>query len=196
MCARAFREADREICLHVLLLPDPSTAKRSATNNTSTPTYRRGKQRQVCAEHVSSLSACVVLVSKSDGSYRMCQPQYIKTQICNQDLVFTLISHWLPKHRAKHVWAVVRLDYVAIPLFCFCVSALLSAPVVLCLQELKLVLDPVTGIRSCEFQLLWWSLSWEKHKRRPDKTLVQSTRQRNIQRKRKGQTKNKNIKVI
>lgn len=32
--------------------------------------------------------------------------------------------------------------------------ALLSAPVVLCLQELKLVLDPVTGIRSCEFQLL------------------------------------------
>lgn len=55
---------------------------------------------------------------------------------------------------------------------CLCVPALLSAPVVLCLQELKLVLDPVTGIRSCEFQLLRRGLSWEKHKRRTDKKLV------------------------
>lgn len=76
---------------------------------------------------------------------------------------------------------------------CLCVLVLLSAPVVLCLQELKLVLDPVTGIRSCEFQLLRRGLLWEKHKRRPDKKLVVSTRWRDIWRKR--EIKNKNIKV-
>lgn len=93
--------------------------------------------------------------------------------------------------------AAIRLEYVAVfpSLLCLCVSVLLSAPVVLCLQELKLVLDPVTGIRSCEFQLLRRGLSWEKHKRRTDKKLVESTRWRDTQRKLKWQIKNKNIKV-
>lgn len=54
---------------------------------------------------------------------------------------------------------------------------------VLCLQELKLVLDPVAGVRSCEFQLLRRGLSWEKHKRRPDNRLVESTRWRDPRRK-------------
>lgn len=151
----------------------------------------------------------------------MCCPQYIKTHISNQYLVgfhidifvhvirFKLQSLLLmclsekARYRVKGVWpraAAFRLWYVAtfLSLLCLCVSALPSAPVVLCLQELKLVLDPVTGIRSCEFQLLRWGLLWEKNKRRADKKLVQSPRQRNIQRKRKGRlkTKKQHIKVV
>lgn len=104
------------------------------------------------------------------------------------------------RYRVKGVWpraAAFRLGYVAtfLSLLCLCVSALPSAPVVLCLQELKLVLDPVTGIRSCEFQLLRWGLLWEKNKRRADKKLVQSPRQRTIQEKKKRQTKNQKNKT-
>lgn len=56
----------------------------------------------------------------------------------------------------------------------------LSAPVVLCLEELKLILDPVTGIRGCEFQLLRWSLPGEKHRRRQGKKLVERARSWNM----------------
>ena len=53
-------------------------------------------------------------------------------------------------------------------LFCVYVSVcivFLFAPVVLCLEELELILDPVTGVGGCEFQLLRWSLPKRKNKR-------------------------------
>ena len=54
--------------------------------------------------------------------------------------------------------ALTRLGYATVsPLyFCMfvCMSVFLFAPVVLCLEELELILDPVTGVRGCEFQLL------------------------------------------
>lgn len=174
------------MCLHIFLSSDLSTAKlfgiKAALNHQNTGEASEGQ----CPVEVLARTH----TSKANlNSYSLPFMDFCCKCICLKKRGTK--SNLYDPELQQSGWSMQPFS----TLFCVsvCVSVLLSAPVVLCLQELKLVLDPVTGIRSCEFQLLRRGLSWEKHKRRPDKKLVVSTRWKDIWRKR--EIKNKNIKV-